>query len=206
MTTQHPRKRLYRTLAAAGFGLSLGLGCAAYAADEPTPHSDSIGAAITDTAVTAKVKAKLLDDSRLKNAHISVTTTNGAVTLTGTAPSSDAAAAAKELSASVDGVKTVDDQIKTPSLADSVATRTDKATKDTGKYASDSWITTKVKSELLADSLTKGLDINVKTRNGVVALSGTVANDDAADHVKDIARKVKGVKSVDSTGLKTGGA
>lgn len=200
-------KHRSRVLAAVGLALGLGFGhAAAWAADEPQPHSDSIGAAITDTAVTAKVKARLLDDSRLKNAHVSVTTTNGVVTLTGTAPSSEAASAARELTASVDGVKSVDEQIKTPSLADSVAGKTDKAAKQTGKYVSDSWITTKVKSELLADSMTKGLDISVKTSNGVVALSGMVANDDAADHVKDIARKVKGVKSVDASGLKAGGA
>lgn len=202
-------KILFRTtLMAAGLSACLcgaaATSAAAYA-DDATPHSDSIGAAITDTAVTAKVKAKLLDDTRLKNSKISVTTTNGAVTLTGSAPSSDAAAAAKELASSVDGVKSVDDQVSTPSLADTVASKTDKAAKKTGKYASDSWITTKVKSDLLADSVTKGLDISVQTSNGVVALSGTVATQDAIDHAEDVAKKVKGVKSVDSSGLKASG-
>ncbi len=202
-------RNLFRTtLIAAGLSACLGgaaaISTAAYA-DDAQPHSDGIGAAITDTAVTGKVKAKLLDDSRLKNSKISVTTTNGAVTLTGSAPSADAASAAKELASSVDGVKSVDDQVNTPSLADSVASKTDKAAKKTGKFASDSWITTKVKSDLLADSVTKGLDISVKTSNGVVALSGTVASDDAVAHVEDIAKKVKGVKSVDSSGLKASG-
>ena len=200
---------LFRTtLIAAGLGACLGgavaISAAAYA-DDAQPHSDGIGAAITDTAVTAKVKARLLDDSRLKNAKISVTTTNGAVTLSGSAPTSDAASAARELASAVDGVKSVDDQISTPSLADTVAARSDKVAKKTGKYASDSWITTKVKSDLLADSVTKGLDISVKTSNGVVALSGTVANQDAIDHAEDLVKKVKGVKSVDSSGLKIEG-
>lgn len=180
------------------------LPAAAYA-DDATPHSDGIGAAITDTAITAKVKAKFLDDKRLKKSDISVTTTNGVVTLAGTAPSSDAASAAKDLASSVDGVKSVDNQVNTPSLADTVASKTDKAAKKTGKFASDSWITTKVKSDLLADSVTKGLDISVKTSNGVVALSGTVADSGTVDHVKDLAAKVKGVKSVDTSGLKTSG-
>jgi osmotically-inducible protein OsmY len=30
------------------------------------PHSDNLGAAIGDTAITAKIKAKFLDDHRLK--------------------------------------------------------------------------------------------------------------------------------------------
>ncbi len=209
MSPRTNHRNLFRTtLIAAGLSACLGgavaISAAAYA-DDAQPHSDGIGAAITDTAVTAKVKAKLLDDSRLKSSKISVTTTNGAVTLTGSAPSSDAASAAKELASSVDGVKSVDSQVNTPSLADSVASKTDKAAKKTGKFASDSWITTKVKSDLLADSVTKGLDISVKTSNGVVALTGTVANDDAVEHVEDIAKKVKGVKSVDSSGLKPSG-
>jgi hyperosmotically inducible protein len=203
---------LRTTLLAAALSLELaaaGIPFAAAAADpsdEPQPHSDSIGSAISDTAVTAKVKAKLLDDSRLKNSHISVTTTNGAVTLTGSAPSSDAASAAKELASSVDGVKSVDNQVNTPSVADTVASKTDRAAKRTGKYASDSWITTKVKSKLLADNTTKGLDISVKTTNGVVALSGTVKNEDAVEHASDLAKQVKGVKSVDTSGLKANGS
>ncbi|MDB5976830.1 MAG: hypothetical protein JWR07_3590 [Nevskia sp.] len=209
MNNKTNAKNLFRTtLIAAGLSACLGgagaLSATAYA-DDATPHSDGIGAAITDTAVTTKVKAKLLDDSRLKGSKISVTTTtNGAVTLTGSA-SSDAASAAKELASSVDGVKSVDNQVSTPSVADTVASKTDHAAKKTGKFASDSWITTKVKSDLLADSVTKGLDISVKTSNGVVALSGTVASQDAVDHAEDVAKKVKGVKSVDSSGLKPSG-
>jgi hyperosmotically inducible periplasmic protein len=196
-------KTFRTTLIAAGLSACLCGGAAL--ADDATPHSDSVGAAVTDTAITAKVKAKFIGDSRLKKTDISVSTTNGAVTLSGTAPSSDAASAAKELASAVDGVKSVDDEIKTPSVADTVAAKTDKAAKKTGKYASDSWITTKVKSDLLADSVTKGLDISVKTSNGVVALSGNVADSGTADHVKDLAAKVRGVKSVDTSGLKTSG-
>ena len=64
---------------------------------------------------------------------------------------------------------------------------------------SDSWITTKVKSEILADSVSKGLNVSVKTIHGVVVLKGALANQDAIDHVKDTAEKVKGVKSVNAT-------
>lgn len=204
------KPHLRATLLIAALSLDLAAGAtlniaAADPADEPQPHSDSIGAAITDTAVTAKVKAKLLDDTRLKNSHISVTTTNGAVTLTGSAPSSGAADVAKELAASVEGAKFVDNQINSPSVADAVASKADHAAKKTEKYASDSWITAKVKSELLADSTTKGLDISVTTTNGVVALRGTVNNQNAVEHASDLAKQVKGVKSVDASGLKAGG-
>src|SRR3569832_1112008 len=72
-----------------------------------------------------------------------------------------------------------------------------KAVDDTKRAVSDSWITTKVKSELLANSMSKGLKISMTTTHGVVVLTGALANQDAIDNVKDLAEKVDGVKSVD---------
>jgi hyperosmotically inducible protein len=167
--------------------------------------SASVGAAISDTAITAKVKAKFADDTRLKTSNISVTTNNGVVALTGSAPSSDAKSAAEQLAKTVDGVASVDDEIASPSLADEAATKTKHAAHATGKVASDSWITTKVKSALLADSVTKGVDISVSTTSGVVTLSGTLASSDQVAHAVATAKKIKGVKSVESDDLKATG-
>ena len=167
----------------------------ASAADTPMPqaHSDGVGAAITDTAITAKVKAKLTAEDKLENSDISVVTTNGVVTLEGNASSSNAKEMAEVLAKTVDGVKSVDNSLKVPGSSKTVA--------KTKRAVSDSWITTKVKTELLADSVSKGFDVSVETVHGVVVLKGKLASLDAIDHVKDIAAKVKGVKSVDTSGL-----
>ena len=69
---------------------------------------------------------------------------------------------------------------------------------------SDSWITTKVKSEILANSVSKAFKVSVKTKHGAVTLKGKLPNQDAIDLVKMIAEKVKGVHSVDTTGLAIG--
>ncbi len=66
---------------------------------------------------------------------------------------------------------------------------------------SDSWITTKVKSEILANSVSKGFKVHVTTKQGAVSLKGELPNKDAVELVKMIAEKVKGVQSVDTTGL-----
>lgn len=66
----------------------------------------------------------------------------------------------------------------------------------------DTWITTKVKSELLADSAVKGTDINVSTTNGVVTLAGVLDNQTAIDKAITIAKNVKGVTDVDTRALK----
>jgi hyperosmotically inducible protein len=66
---------------------------------------------------------------------------------------------------------------------------------------SDSQITTEVKSRLAGDSLSKDVNIGVSTTDGVVALTGTLANQTAIDHVKGVAGRVKDVKSVDTSAL-----
>jgi hyperosmotically inducible protein len=72
------------------------------------------------------------------------------------------------------------------------------------RAVSDSWITTKVKSEILANSVSKAFNVSVKTKHGVVLLKGKLPSQDAIDLVKMIAEKVKGVKSVDVSGLVIG--
>jgi hyperosmotically inducible protein len=169
---------------------------------EEKPKSASVSAAISDTATTAKVKTKFMEDTRLKDTDISVSTANGIVTLTGTAQTSEAKNAAEEISTHVEGVKSVDNQIMTPSVASQIGKETKAAAKKTGQVTSDSWITTKVKSSLLADSVTKGFQISVKTTNGVVTLSGTVATQSAIDQAEHVAKQIKGVTDVDTSALK----
>lgn len=78
----------------------------------------------------------------------------------------------------------------------------DDAIDDTQEVMSDSWITTKVKSELMADDFSKGFDVNVHTENGVVTLEGTLQNQSAVDHISELAAGVKGVSRVDASNLR----
>lgn len=74
------------------------------------------------------------------------------------------------------------------------------AQNDSAQPVSDTWITTKVKTELLASSEVSGTDIKVETVNGTVKLSG-MATKAQADKAASIARNIDGVKSVDTSGL-----
>jgi hyperosmotically inducible protein len=60
----------------------------------------------------------------------------------------------------------------------------------------DSVITTKVKARLVKDKQVRARDIEVKTVNGVVELSGTARSKREASKAASLARNVKGVKSV----------
>jgi hyperosmotically inducible periplasmic protein len=69
----------------------------------------------------------------------------------------------------------------------------------------DTWITTKVKSELATTSDVKSMNVDVKTVDGVVTLTGTLANELDVEKAISAAKSVKGVKSVEATGLTAGG-
>lgn len=68
----------------------------------------------------------------------------------------------------------------------------------TGVYVDDSWITSKVKSEMIADSDVKAHNINVNTSKGVVTLTGTAATWRESNKAAEIARGIKGVTAVEN--------
>ena len=68
---------------------------------------------------------------------------------------------------------------------------------------SDTWITTKVKADLVTEKGIPGTDIKVETNKGVVSLSSMVPVTEAQkDIAVAIAKKIKGVKAVSADGLK----
>ncbi len=170
------------------------------AADAPK-QSANLGEAINDTSITAQVKGRLASDARTQNNTISVETNNGVVTLSGAAPNSEAKLAAEELARMVPEVKGVDNRIGAPGAVQELAAGAEGAAKKAGAAVDDAWITTKVKSALLADTETKGSEISVNTEQGVVQLSGTI--DDAAERERaiEIAQATDGVHRVDSSKL-----
>lgn len=68
----------------------------------------------------------------------------------------------------------------------------------TGAYVDDSWITTKVKSEMVASRDVKAHNINVDTNKGVVTLTGTAETWEESNKAADIARGIKGVTDVEN--------
>lgn len=157
---------------------------------------------ILDTALTAKIKTSLASDPRLKSSSLSVTTTNHVAVLTGTAPTAAAKEAAGELAMKIDGVAKVDNQIKAPGLLSSVAAKTEAAADTSGEIITDSWITTKVKTQLLADEATRGSRIKTTTKDGIVTLRGMAGSQAEKDQAISLATAIKGVTKVDASKLK----
>lgn len=65
----------------------------------------------------------------------------------------------------------------------------------------DAWITTKIKSELATTKGIKSTDISVDTKDGMVTLTGTATSASEKTKAEHVAKQVKGVKSVDASGL-----
>lgn len=68
----------------------------------------------------------------------------------------------------------------------------------TGQYVDDSVITTKVKAAIFNEATLKTLQINVKTYQAVVQLSGSVDSALSVDKAADVAARVEGVASVEN--------
>lgn len=66
----------------------------------------------------------------------------------------------------------------------------------TAEYIDDSVLTTKVKAAVFNEPTLKSSEINVETFKGVVQLSGFVNSQTDINKAVDVARDVKGVKSV----------
>ena len=86
--------------------LALLTGCAA------TADRESTGQAIDDGVITAKVKAKLVDDFALKGLQIQVETNRGVVQLSGYVTLQTSIAQAVADASSVDGVVSVQNNIQ----------------------------------------------------------------------------------------------
>jgi hyperosmotically inducible protein len=89
-----------------------------------------------------------------------------------------------------------------PALADNedesptVGEKVDQATDTTKREVTDSWITSKVKEEFMADSMVKGRKIHVSTRNHAVTLAGHVQSAEEQDRAVSLASSIDGVSDV----------
>jgi osmotically-inducible protein OsmY len=138
-----------------------------------------------DSWLTAKTKIALAADARVKGRQIEVETTEGRVILRGKVDSDEAKRAAEGITAGLDGVKTVKNelQIVAPSTRDAVQEK-------------DEAITVRVKEHFAKDAHLKNAAIDVQTNARVVSLTGEVRDIVTSANASWTARQVPGVKSV----------
>jgi osmotically-inducible protein OsmY len=161
----------------------------------------SFGETVDDASITAAVKSKLLWSKHADGLTTDVDTKYGKVTLTGTADSAAAKELAKTLALNTKGVVSVDNKLVINANKAAASSNANAAAKGSSHEIADTWITTKVKSTYGYSSNVDGSDISVKTDNGVVTLTGRVDSGAERALAIELAKNIKGVKSVQSKGL-----
>ncbi|MBQ4812100.1 BON domain-containing protein [Pseudoalteromonas luteoviolacea] len=144
----------------------------------------TIGSQIDDNSIEIKATLALKQIPRLaKHANINVVSVNGTVLLTGQVANTEMRSEANNAVNKVMGVKRLLNQIRIGSNI-GLSTQTH-----------DTWLTSKVKTQLLANDNVNGSNIKVITENAEVFLMGMVDKDEAEKAV-DIARNIHGVERV----------
>lgn len=144
----------------------------------------TVGTIVDDETIEWKARGKLYGDDELADkTHISVTSFNNVVLLTGQAPTKALRNKAVELVRTIEKVRRVHNEIV---LAQPIPVKA---------HSEDAWITTKVKTELTKTKGINPLHVKVVTENGVVYLMGLVTHAEAKVAVGS-ATSVGGVKRV----------
>lgn len=126
---------------------------------------------------------------------IDVDIENGVATLTGEVESDVERDLAEQVALGVEGVKQVDNQLRV--IGEGAQRNTDQDRTFSDRF-NDATTTATVKSKLLWNRNTEGLDIKVNTRNGVVTLDGRAGSEAASELAERLARNTDGVRRVEN--------
>ena len=119
---------------------------------------------------------------------------NGIVHLTGNVQADIDRDLAGELAKNIDGVVEVDNNLTI--VADARATPKEGEDRSFGAWIDDATTTASVKSKLMGNPNTKGMQIDVDTRGDVVTLSGEVASSEEKSLAEELTRNTGDVKEV----------
>lgn len=160
-------------------------------------------AKVADDSLKEQVATVLKRDAALEDSDIEVKSVNGGiVVLAGEAKTLSAHQRAIRDARAVPGVRQVASEIRSPdSLADAEIWEDGKQTgarEGLEAAASDGWLTTKVKVQLMAEPGLSPFGVNVDTSGGVVTLFGTVPTERLKEQAATQAKGVKGVKAVEN--------
>lgn len=165
-------------------------GCASMigaTSDQPIQEdrsSRTTGSLIDDELIEIKALVNIGKASQeLQQSHISVTSYNGVVLISGQVPSEQAKRLAGSTVSQLNKVRKVHNELQIAGPTSTIV------------RANDTWLTAKVKSKMLADKDLKAMGIKIVTENGIVYLLGLVENQQAQRAV-DITRNTVGVQKV----------
>lgn len=157
----------------------------------------------TDARIENSIETAYLLSEPLSFYDLDVSVTNGVVTLKGAVESKIDAKLATDIAQSAADVRSVENQLKIEPGSRKAPTEIESESARFMQRVKDANVTAKVKSQLLWNSKTEGLNIDVDTEKGIVTLSGNVASREEAKMASKLAADTEGVRKVKNN-LKVG--
>ncbi|MDP5212582.1 BON domain-containing protein [Pseudoalteromonas tunicata] len=169
----------------------------------------SYAAIVDDAGITTAIKSKLLWSKFSDGVTINVDTYQGKVTLSGDVSNQASINSMTAMAKNTQGVLSVDSRLMiadAPMDKETNKYKEDEEKEDEneekeGTLLADRWITTKVKSTYMYSSNVDSDDISVSTLDGVVLLEGKVKSGSERALAIELAKNIRGVKSVTSSKL-----
>jgi osmotically-inducible protein OsmY len=155
-------------------------------------------AKIKDAWLHGKLEATLLFNEHLNSFAIDSDVRNGVAYLRGAVESDIDRDLAGEIAKSVSGITSVKNELAVDKGKAAAAKTSDRSMQNQGFKQSvlNATLTARIKSQLLVNGNTAGLDINVDSNDGVVTLSGEVDSEQEKELAVRIAENTSGSKSV----------
>ena len=182
----------YTKLLLLSLSLLLGTGCTTLLSDaagpegiQENPGKRTTGARIEDQFIETKVAVNLKSQQpELRNANFDVISHNGVVLLVGQVQSEQLKRRATEIASEASSkIKRIHNELE-------VSGKTGLLSR-----SNDTWISTKVRAQFLADDSVPSGQVKVITENGSVFLMGMV-NQQQGDNAAALARNISGVTRV----------
>lgn len=161
--------------------LLTGLGGIGGCANDPSKRTP--GVFIDDAVLEPMVKREIRSKGEFDGSHLVVVAYNGVVLIAGQVATEALRDTAGEAAQGLRRVRKVHNELSIGGPISLVA------------RTNDSWLTTKVKTRLIASDNAYGRKIKVLTENGVVYLMGLLTRNQA-DQAVDVAAKVYGVQKI----------
>lgn len=184
----YPMKKLVLAMTATGM---LGLSPLYVQAAEANPST--VSTQLSEVAKEGKVWGVIALNRHLNPFGINVDVKGGTATLTGSVESDIDRDLAEQLALGTDGINNVDNQLIVSAPASGK-----QAKPGLSQQVDDVTLTTVIKSKLLWNSHTEGLNINVSTTQGAVTLKGNADSAQAKELAEHLARNTAGVKQVNN--------
>lgn len=173
------------------------------AASSPSLSANQDGVEAADLWAEASLTTTYTLNRHLNPFDIEVDVNKGVATLQGSVDNEVERDLAEELAMGVEKINEVENRLEiNPSVEQSPGISANDSDSDAGRdfiqKVEDANVTAKVKSQLLWNSNTGGLNITVSTRSGVVTLEGTVKSDAESGLAEQIASNTNGVTKVNN--------